>query len=209
MRPTFEVADIFRRHGGSYRRENAGHLGRAERRVMGAIEACRTPRSGDTSMPAMGAAGPASPITPAAIATARSVRGCSQRVGRRTHRRSLAGPILPCGLHPASGRRRDRLPEQGGRLCIADADLGRDAADDRRQFQMAGRRGRRHRRASPLGPGDDPPSPCPLRRTGWRSLAGQVKVDQLPIGLFSTRSRAVTAVSAALSDCSGGSLRPG
>ncbi|WP_087006119.1 IS91 family transposase [Rhizobium sullae] len=46
MRPTFEVADIFRRHGGSYRRENAGHLGRGERRVMGAIEACRTPRLG-------------------------------------------------------------------------------------------------------------------------------------------------------------------
>ncbi|WP_376743741.1 transposase zinc-binding domain-containing protein [Ensifer canadensis] len=46
MRPTFEVADIFRRHGSSYRCENAGHLGRGERRVMGAIEACRTPRLG-------------------------------------------------------------------------------------------------------------------------------------------------------------------
>ncbi|AYG70523.1 MULTISPECIES: IS91 family transposase [unclassified Rhizobium] len=46
MRSTFEVADIFRRHGSSYRRENAGHLGRGERRVMGAIEACRTPRLG-------------------------------------------------------------------------------------------------------------------------------------------------------------------
>ncbi|MVA27937.1 transposase (plasmid) [Agrobacterium vitis] len=46
MRPAFEVADIFRWHGGSYRRENAGHLGRSERRVMGAIEACRTPRLG-------------------------------------------------------------------------------------------------------------------------------------------------------------------
>ncbi|CDM58747.1 IS91 family transposase [Rhizobium sp. T136] len=46
MRPAFEVADIFRRHGGCYRRENAGHLSRGERRVMGAIEACRTPRLG-------------------------------------------------------------------------------------------------------------------------------------------------------------------
>ena len=35
-----------RRHGASYRRENAGHCGRGERRVMGAIEACRTPRLG-------------------------------------------------------------------------------------------------------------------------------------------------------------------
>nr|WP_221972518.1 transposase zinc-binding domain-containing protein [Rhizobium laguerreae] len=46
MRPAFEVADIFRRHDGSYRRENAGQLGRGERRFMGAIEACRTPRLG-------------------------------------------------------------------------------------------------------------------------------------------------------------------
>ena len=46
MRPAFEVAGIFRRHGVPYRQENAGHLGRGERRVMGAIEACRTPRLG-------------------------------------------------------------------------------------------------------------------------------------------------------------------
>src|SRR4051812_5346211 len=37
-----EVADIFRRHGEAYRQGHAGHLGHAERRVMGAIEACRT-----------------------------------------------------------------------------------------------------------------------------------------------------------------------
>jgi hypothetical protein len=33
MRPTLEVADIFRRHGEAYREAHAGHLGRAERRV--------------------------------------------------------------------------------------------------------------------------------------------------------------------------------
>jgi hypothetical protein len=37
-----EVADIFRRHGEAYREAHAGHLGRTERRVMGAIVACRT-----------------------------------------------------------------------------------------------------------------------------------------------------------------------
>ena len=40
--PALEVADVFRRHGEAYRQAHAGHLGRAERRVMGAIEACRT-----------------------------------------------------------------------------------------------------------------------------------------------------------------------
>jgi Putative transposase/Transposase zinc-binding domain len=41
-RPAFELADVFRRHGETYERANAGHLGRAERRVIGAITACRT-----------------------------------------------------------------------------------------------------------------------------------------------------------------------
>ena len=42
MAPTFEVAEVFRRHGDAYRRDHAGHLGRVERRVMSAIEICRT-----------------------------------------------------------------------------------------------------------------------------------------------------------------------
>ncbi|NCF83630.1 MAG: IS91 family transposase [Proteobacteria bacterium] len=42
MRPSFEVADIFRRHGDAYRAAHGAHMGRVERRIMGAIEACRT-----------------------------------------------------------------------------------------------------------------------------------------------------------------------
>lgn len=42
MAPVLEVADIFRRHGEAFRQAHAGHLGRDERRVMGAIAACRT-----------------------------------------------------------------------------------------------------------------------------------------------------------------------
>ena len=42
MRPGLEVADIFRRHGDTYRAAHDGHLGRVERRVMSAIELCRT-----------------------------------------------------------------------------------------------------------------------------------------------------------------------
>ena len=37
-----EVGDVLRRHGDAYRSAHAGHLGRVERRVMGAIMACRT-----------------------------------------------------------------------------------------------------------------------------------------------------------------------
>ena len=42
MRSGLEVADIFRRHGYAYRAVHDGHLGRVERRVMSAIELCRT-----------------------------------------------------------------------------------------------------------------------------------------------------------------------
>src|ERR1700674_5151763 len=40
--PTLEVADIFRRYGEAWRARNAAHLSRGQRRVMTAIEICRT-----------------------------------------------------------------------------------------------------------------------------------------------------------------------
>jgi hypothetical protein len=41
-RPHLEVADVFRRHGAGWRAANEGHLNLAQRRVMTAIETCRT-----------------------------------------------------------------------------------------------------------------------------------------------------------------------
>jgi hypothetical protein len=41
-RPTLEVADIFRRYGDAYRQQVGGSLSTAQRRVMTAIETCRT-----------------------------------------------------------------------------------------------------------------------------------------------------------------------
>ena len=42
MRPRLEVADIVRRHGAAYCRSKGDRLCRSQRRVLGAIEACRT-----------------------------------------------------------------------------------------------------------------------------------------------------------------------
>ncbi len=42
MATGLEVAEVFRRHGETYCQVHAEHLGRTERRVMGAIAACRT-----------------------------------------------------------------------------------------------------------------------------------------------------------------------
>jgi hypothetical protein len=46
MRPALEVADVFRRHGAAYRADHAATLSNRQRRVMAAIEACRTPTLG-------------------------------------------------------------------------------------------------------------------------------------------------------------------
>jgi Putative transposase/Transposase zinc-binding domain len=41
-RPRIEVAEVFRRYGEAYRNEHDGSLSRAQRRVMSAVEVCRT-----------------------------------------------------------------------------------------------------------------------------------------------------------------------
>ncbi|MGH8649772.1 MAG: transposase zinc-binding domain-containing protein, partial [Burkholderiales bacterium] len=41
-RPALEVADIFRDHGPTWRRANAGHVSLGQLKVMSAIERCRT-----------------------------------------------------------------------------------------------------------------------------------------------------------------------
>jgi hypothetical protein len=42
MRPKLEVADIFRRHGDAFRTAQGNRLSHEQRKVMAAIEACRT-----------------------------------------------------------------------------------------------------------------------------------------------------------------------
>jgi Putative transposase/Transposase zinc-binding domain len=42
VRPSLEVADIFRMHGSAWRTVNAGHVSLAQLKVMSAIESCRT-----------------------------------------------------------------------------------------------------------------------------------------------------------------------
>ena len=46
MRPKLEVADIFRRHGEGFRAAQDKRLSLDQRKVMAAIEACRTPALG-------------------------------------------------------------------------------------------------------------------------------------------------------------------
>ena len=41
-RPKLEVADVFRRYGADYRETHGASMSTAQRRVMAAIEVCRT-----------------------------------------------------------------------------------------------------------------------------------------------------------------------
>ena len=117
--------------------------GRVERRVMGAIEACRTavlgghvehcdelrcnphrlqlvPQPSLSQMPGADA-GP---------------------MARRAARRTAAGAVLSCRLHTAGIDRRDRLPEQGGRLRDPVPHGGRDPRHHRGRSQTSRRQDR-------------------------------------------------------------------
>jgi len=48
-RPKLEVADVFRRYGEAYREQHRASLSTAQRRVMSAIELCRTAALGQSS----------------------------------------------------------------------------------------------------------------------------------------------------------------
>ena len=41
-RPKLEVAEVFRRHGEAYRQQHSASLSTAQRRVMSAVQTCRT-----------------------------------------------------------------------------------------------------------------------------------------------------------------------
>ena len=48
-RPKLEVADVFRRYGEAYRQQHGASMSRGQRRVMSAIEVCRTATLAATS----------------------------------------------------------------------------------------------------------------------------------------------------------------
>ena len=117
-RPTIEVADILRRHGDAYRRDHAGHVGRVERRVMSAIVACRTAALGG-HVEACDDCG----ATRIAYNSCRN-RHCPkcQGAARAQWLADRQAELLPVPYFhvvftlPAPIAR-DRLPEQGRRLC--------------------------------------------------------------------------------------------
>ena len=143
MSAGLEVADVFRRHGDAYRRAHDGHLGRVERRVMSAIELCRTAALGGHTEACADCG-----LVRCAYNSCRN-RHCPKCQGQARaewlaarQAELLPVPYFHRRLHPAGAGGRDRLPEQGDGLRHPVPDRGRDTAHDRRRSQASRRRDR-------------------------------------------------------------------
>ena len=110
--------------------------------------------------------------------------------------RPAAGLLLSRRFHRPGRDRADHIPEQGGRLRSAVQGGGRNADDHRRRSKTSRRPHRPHRRASHLGIGADPSSPCTHHHPRRRPVAGRLALDRLHAGLLPVGARAVA--------CSGG-----
>ncbi len=178
MRPVLEVADVFRRHGEAFRRDRAAHLGRVERRVMAAIQTCRTATLGG-HVEQCGACGLSRP----AYNSCRN-RHCPkcQGLARAEWLEARQAELLPVPYFhvvftlPSAGGG-DRLPQQARRLRHSVPCRGRRAARHRRRPAPPRRRDRRRRRAAHLGAGacsiirtctaSSPGAGCRLTRRRW------------------------------------------
>ena len=113
MATGLEVAEVFRRHGETYRQVHAEHLGRTERRVMGAIAACRTAAlGGHAEFCKDCGCGALAPTTPAATGIAQSARGSRGPSGSPTGKPNC----FRCRISTSSSPYRpqiaaDRIPE--------------------------------------------------------------------------------------------------
>ena len=196
-RPTgLEVADIFRQIGPAYRQEHADSLSRGQRRVMSAIERCRTAALGghveqcdacghqriafnscrDRHCPKC-----------QSLARAQWLRRSPGRAACRSNTSTSSSPCRSRSRPSPTRTRRVRLRHPVPRHR-------RDPAHDRRRSQAPGRRDRLHRRPAHLGP-EAAASPAPaLCRARRRHLARRPALDRLPAGLLPARARAVAAV---------------
>ena len=208
-RPKLEVADIFRRYGEAYREQHDASLSIAQRRVMTAIELCRTAAlGGHVEAVRCTAAISASPTTAAAIATARSASRWPARNGSR-----IAAPSSSTRSTFTSS---SRCPEEIAAIAYQNKARRlrhplprhrRDPAHHRRRSQAPGRRDRLLRRAAHLGTEPAASSASALRRPRRRPLAGRRALDRLPARLLPARARAVPPVPTIVPGTSAESLR--
>ena len=133
MAPALEVADIFRRHGDAIAQAHAGHLAAASAASWARSSAAAPRRSAAMSSVATTAAHMRIAYNSCRNRHCPKCQGSARAAWMAERSRTAAGAVLPRRLHAAGADRRDRLPEQGRRLCHPVHGGRRDAAHDRRQ----------------------------------------------------------------------------
>ena len=195
-RPKLEVADVFRRYGEAYREKHGASMSTAQRRVMTAIEVCRTAALGG------------------------HLEQCDQCGHERICYNSLPQSPLP-KVSIAGARRMDRgPPSRTSRL----PSISTWCSPCRKRSPRSPIRTRRWSTASSSGPRPKPYAPSPptpstwaprsasspcstpgdrtcmhhpasaLRRPRRRALARRHPLDLLPAGFLPARPRAVPPV---------------
>ena len=172
-RPKLEVADIFRRYGEAYRQKHGASLSTAQRRVMTAIEVCRTAALGGHLEHC-----DSCPYERNAYDSCRD-RHCPkcQSLARadwveknEKRERFSRLRIFMSSSPPPRIDRRHCLPEQRSRLRHSVPSHGRDLVHHRCRSRTSRRRDRLLRRAPQLGTKSPLSSPPTLCRPGWRNL---------------------------------------
>src|SRR6266481_2934313 len=190
-RPKLEVADIFRRYGEAYREQHGSSMSSAQRRVMTAIEVCRTAALGG-HLERCDCCNHERPCSDSC--RDRHCPKCRSLVGRKTNIRSSPDALFSCRLHDSRTDRCHCLPEQRSRLWHSVPSHCRDLVHHRCRSPTSRRRDRLFRRTAQLGTEPVFPSSSALCRPGRRDFAGWYSVDLLPLQLFLARTGALPAV---------------
>ena len=193
------MADVFRRFGPAWRAANEGHLSLAQRRVMSAVELCRTAALGGHVERCADCA-----HTRVAYNSCRN-RHCPKCQWRAAQAwlEAREAELLPVPYFHVvftlpAGARRDRLPEQGPGLRPPAQGRGGGADHDRRRPEAPRGPDRRHRGAAHLGADARPPPARALHRAGRRHLPRRQPLGRLPAGLLPAGAGALAPVPAAV-----------
>jgi hypothetical protein len=207
MKPALEVADIFRRHGAAYRDDQAATLSNSQRRVMAAIETCRTSALG-------GHVERCADCGEVRI----SYNSCRDRhcpkcqsLARAQWLADRQAELLPVPYFhvvftmPAA----IAVIALQNKAVVYDI-LFKAAAEAVRYYRRRSQAPRCrdwHDRSAPyLGAESLSPPPCPLHRARWRPGARR-SLDCLPTRVLPVRSRTLPTLPQAVSGTAAGSVR--
>ncbi len=150
-RPKLEVADVFRRYGEAYRNKHGASMSTGQRRVMTAIEVCRTAALGGHLERCDQCGHERNASIAAGTATAQNVSLWLGPNGLRTAKPNFLRSLIFMSSSPCRKRLPRSPPEQGGGLWHSLPGHSRDSENHRSGSQTPRRGDRLLRRPAQLG----------------------------------------------------------